>query len=77
MWVHKESGTVYPTAPGTLVGNFDENLFKFKNAQLNEILNDLNLFQKILKEIRGGKPFKCILTVSPVPLTATAVEVTF
>ena len=72
MWVHKESGTVYPTAPGTLVGNFDENLFKFKNAQFNEILDDLNLFQKILKEIRGGKPFKCILTVSPVPLTATA-----
>ena len=24
------------------------------------------------KKIRGGKPFKCLLTVSPVPLTATA-----
>ena len=30
------------------------------------------MFQAVLKRIRGGKPFKCLLTVSPVPLTATA-----
>jgi hypothetical protein len=72
MWVHKESGTVYPTAPGTLVGDFDESLFEFKNAQFKEILDDFNLFQKVLKKVRGGKLFKCLLTVSPVPLTATA-----
>ena len=72
MWVHKESGTVYPTAPGTLIGDFDENLYKFKNAGFMSIVRDFKLFQKVLKKIRGGKPFKCILTVSPVPLTATA-----
>ena len=72
MWVHKESGTVYPTAPGALVGEFDEALFEFKNAQFNEILADFNQFQTVLNTIREGKPFKCILTVSPVPLTATA-----
>ena len=72
MWVHKKSGIVYPTAPGTLVGDFDESLFEFKNAQFNEILGDFNLFQKVLRKIRGGKPFQCLLTVSPVPLTATA-----
>jgi hypothetical protein len=72
MWVHKESGTVYPTAPGTLVGEFEENRFEFKNAQFGEIIYDFNLFQNVLNKIRGGKPFKCLLTVSPVPLTATA-----
>tara|TARA_Y100000766_G_scaffold281420_1_gene292917 strand:- start:338 stop:1396 length:1059 start_codon:yes stop_codon:yes gene_type:complete len=72
MWVHKESGTVYPTAPGTLVGEFDENLYGFENDQFINIINDFNLFQKVLKKIRGGKQFKCLLTVSPVPLTATA-----
>lgn len=72
MWVHKESGTVYPTAPGTLVGEFDEQLYEFQNAQFPAIIGDFNLFIKVLKKVRGGKPFKCLLTVSPVPLTATA-----
>ena len=72
MWFHRESGTIYPTAPGTLVGEFDENLFEFKNAQFPGIIGDFNLFQKVLHQIRGGKPYKCLLTVSPVPLTATA-----
>ena len=72
MWVHKESGTVYPTAPGTLVGDFDPQLYKFKNGKFSEIIDDFNLFKKVLKKVRGGRPFKCLLTVSPVPLTATA-----
>ena len=72
MWVHKESGTVYPTAPGTLVGDFDEQLYEYQNAQFSAIIGDFNLFQKVLKKIRVGKLFKCLLTVSPVPLTATA-----
>jgi len=72
MWVHKESGSVYPTAPGTLAGDFDDQLYEFQNAQFSSIIGDFNLFQKVLKDIRGGKPFKCLLTVSPVPLTATA-----
>jgi hypothetical protein len=72
MWLHKESGTGYPAAPGTLVGNFDEGLYEFKNAQFEETINDFNSFQNVLKQIRGGKPFKILLTVSPVPLAATA-----
>lgn len=72
MWVHKDSGTVYPTAPGTLLGEFDETLYEFKNAQFGEIIQDFNSFQTVLKKIRGGKSFKVLLTVSPVPLTATA-----
>lgn len=55
-----------------MAGQFDENLFEFENAQLAKILSDFNQFQNILHNIRGGRPFKWLLTVSPVPLTATA-----
>ena len=72
MWIHSASGTVFPTAPGTLAGDFDETTYAFKNAQFRDILQDFNQFQKTLKQLRGGKSFKTILTVSPVPLTATA-----
>jgi len=72
MWVHKESGTVFPTAPGTLVGEFDETLFGYENADYPQILRDFKRFYKLLMDIRGGRRFKVLLTVSPVPLTATA-----
>ena len=72
MWTHKESGTVYPTAPGTLAGEFDGTIYEFTNASFLSIKRDFNQFQKVLKRIRGGRPFKVLLTVSPVPLTATA-----
>ena len=72
MWVHKESGTVYPTTPGTLVGEFDDTLYGFVNAQFSSIIGDFKRFQEVLKKVRGGKSFKCLLTVSPVPITATA-----
>lgn len=72
MWVHKQSGTVYPTAPGTLIGTYDNNIYAFMNAQFGDVIGDFNHFQGVLQKIRGGKPFKVLLTVSPVPLTATA-----
>jgi len=72
MWVHKESGTVYPTAPGAVVGEYDGDMYEFKNAQFGEVLSDFNDFQKALLKIRGGKRFHILLTVSPVPLTASA-----
>ena len=72
MWVHKESGTIYPTAPGVISGKFDERYYEFKNAHYDEIIKDFNEFLSILKLIRGNNKFKIILTVSPVPLTATA-----
>jgi hypothetical protein len=71
-WIHKASGTVFPTAPGTICGSFDNDLHEFHCAQFPEVLRDFNEFQNTLAKIRGGKPFKILLTVSPVPLTATA-----
>ena len=72
MWVHKESGTVYPTAPGTICGEFNENIYEFKNARFQEIINDFKKFNATVRKIRSNRPFKILLTVSPVPLTATA-----
>ena len=72
MWIHKESGTVYPTAPGVLAGQYNDDAYEFKNAQFEEIKEDFSKFQATLKKLRGEKPLKLILTVSPVPLTATA-----
>lgn len=72
MWLHQESGTVYPTAPGSIAGTFDDKIYSFKNASFNEIIRDFNAFQAILTKLRAGRPFKLLLTVSPVPLTATA-----
>ncbi|MFM1800125.1 MAG: hypothetical protein RLZZ117_2403 [Cyanobacteriota bacterium] len=72
MWEHRESGTVYPTAPGTTAGTFDPQIFAFRNATHNEVREDVNHFQSLLRGLRGGRPFQLLLTVSPVPLTATA-----
>jgi hypothetical protein len=71
-WEIKKCGTIIPTAPGILAGNFDPKKYQFLNFKYNEILQDLYSFCELLKTIRNDKPFKLLLTVSPVPLTATA-----
>lgn len=72
MWVDRASGTVFPTAPGTIAGEFNDKEYAFENAQFRDVVQDFNQFQSIMKQMRGNKSFKTILTVSPVPLTATA-----
>jgi hypothetical protein len=69
-WVHRESGTAYPTAPGTIAGSFDADVYAFKNFTSAEILEDFIKFRALVKEHNPNLRF--ILTVSPVPLTATA-----
>lgn len=71
-WVHKDSGTVYPTAPGTIAGTFDPDVYVFKNFDYSEILADFLEFKALVAKINPGAKF--LLTVSPVPLTATASE---
>lgn len=71
-WVHKASGTVYPTAPGTIAGNFDPDTYAFKNFSYAEVLEAFQEFERVVIHLRGGRPFSMLVTVSPVPLTATA-----
>jgi hypothetical protein len=69
-WEHAPSGTVYPTAPGVISGCYDPAIHQFKNFRFQEIYADLRAFFKFAKRHNPG--LKIILTVSPVPITATA-----
>jgi hypothetical protein len=72
-WIHKASETVYPTAPGTIAGTFDKSHYAFKNYTFQEVIQAFNEFQQTIAGMRENKTFpRIILTVSPVPLTATA-----
>lgn len=69
-WIHTESGTVFPTAPGTIAGVFDATRYSHKVFSYNEILSDFLEVKTIVEQFNSEAKF--ILTVSPVPLTATA-----
>lgn len=71
-WVHRASGTVYPTAPGTIAGSFDPDKFAFVNFGFDEVRGDFVSLHAALKAINPR--LKIIVTVSPVPLTATATD---
>jgi hypothetical protein len=72
-WVHQDSGTVYPTAPGTIAGSYSPDIFAFKNYTFEEIYATFIEFDELIKSQRSSnQPPKIMLTVSPVPLTATA-----
>jgi hypothetical protein len=69
-WIHRETGTVYPTAPGTVAGSFDPETFAFKNYDTLEVLAD---FEAVRARLKAANPaLRFLVTVSPVPLTATA-----
>lgn len=63
-------GDIYPTCPGTLIGEFDESQHKFHNCTFDEILADLEVVESLLADINSE--LRVVYTVSPVPLTATA-----
>ena len=71
-WVHAASGTYFSMAPGHAFGDLEGENFIFKNLQFLEVLQQFNQFQKVLLRIRQNRPYKILLTVSPIPLTATA-----
>ncbi|SMX43969.1 GSCFA domain-containing protein [Actibacterium lipolyticum] len=69
-WQHTESKTVYPTAPGTIAGQMDHDVYSFVNYRAAEIRDAFIAARDILRGINPDMKF--LLTVSPVPLTATA-----
>ena len=68
-WEHVD-GYAYPMCPGTVRGRFDAGLHRFVNYRTGEIVERLNATMDRLREVRPDMRF--LLTVSPVPLTATA-----
>lgn len=71
-WQNKHSGLVFPTAPGTIAGSYDPDVYCFKNFNYKEIMKDFKEVTQLLKKHQNkDRPIRYILTVSPVPLTAT------
>ena len=71
-WQSKVDGSVYPACPGTISGIFDEERHEFKNFSVEEITEDLTKFIELLRQSNPNVRF--IITVSPVPLVATATK---
>ncbi len=69
-WVNRRSGVVYPMCPGVIAGEFSDEIHEFRNYDYTEVRSDL---EDVIALIRTRNPgMKVVLTVSPVPLTATA-----
>ena len=72
-WRSRQHGTVYTMAPGVRSGVFDPDRYEFVNYGFIEIEAAFAAFLETLKALRNGRAVpKIILTVSPVPLAATA-----
>lgn len=69
-WENRETGLVYPSCPGTLAGTFSESLHVMNNHGFARVYADLAAVLGRLKSLNPG--LRTILTVSPVPLAATA-----
>ena len=61
---------MYPTCPGTVNGIYDDKKYRFINFSVNEVVEDMLSAFSIIKSWNPDARF--ILTVSPVPLVATA-----
>ena len=69
-WVDAADGSAYPTCPGVAAGVFDPTRHRLLNLSVAQVVDDM---KAALGLIRQRNPHvKVILTVSPVPLMATA-----
>lgn len=69
-WVSAHDGAVYPACPGTIAGVFDPAAHVFANMTSADVKADLGRLFALFAEINPR--LRVILTVSPVPLVATA-----
>ncbi len=71
-WVCEDDGAVFPACPGTVAGTFDPERHVFRNFTAAEVAADL---RDAIAAMRALNPaLRVVLTVSPVPLVATATE---
>ena len=69
-WISRMDGAVFPACPGTVAGTFDPARHSFHNFSLREVTQDLDDLINLAREVNPRVRF--VLTVSPVPLVATA-----
>jgi len=69
-WRSRADGAVFPLCPGVAGGEFSPQSHEFVNLGVEDVVADMNAF---LDRLHGVNPrARVILTVSPVPLVATA-----
>lgn len=71
-WVSSADGAVFPACPGTIAGTFDPARHAFHNFTIDEVRDDLDAL--VAEFRRMNRRARIILTVSPVPLVATATD---
>ena len=69
-WENAETGQPYPMAPGTVAGRFDPVRHVFRNHGVARVAADLEAAIRLMRRLKPG--LRVLLTVSPVPLTATS-----
>jgi hypothetical protein len=69
-WVDRRTGRAFGLCPGVAAGQFDADAHVLFNLRYGDVLADLKAIHALLQRFRPG--MKLLLTVSPVPLTATA-----
>ncbi|NPD15183.1 GSCFA domain-containing protein [Xinfangfangia sp. D13-10-4-6] len=68
-WVNSGLGYEYPMCPGTAGGTFDAKNHQFVNHDYEMALSNLSQAIDLMRSVNGNLKF--LVTVSPVPLTAT------
>ncbi len=68
-WFNRAGGYEYPMCPGTAGGEFDDKLHVFERQSYDRVLTNLREAIALLRSLNQNLTF--LLTVSPVPLTAT------
>ena len=69
-WVSRVDGAAYPLCPGVAGGEFDEARHAFVNLSVREVVADTEAAIGLIRAVNPKA--RVILTVSPVPLVATA-----
>lgn len=69
-WTHVEDGTTYPISPGVIAGVYDADRYRLDNFRYQSIKDDFTAFADALRDINPKA--RVLLTISPVPLAATA-----
>lgn len=69
-WHERGTGVVYPVCPGTVRGQFDPDRHEFRNHSFARVQQDILDAVELARAV--NPQLRVLLTVSPVPLTATA-----
>lgn len=69
-WASRDDGATYPLCPGVAGGEFNSSRHRFVNLTVDDVSSDLKAFVVRLRQVNPRA--RIILSVSPVPMIATA-----